>query len=98
MEAKPVAIEPADLLIDIKNPRIPLEVSGQREALRALAEDQKERLVVLADHIVTHHQLNPAELPIVMRSEEQPKRYTVLEGNRRLTALRVLEAPELFRG
>jgi len=97
MDEKPVPIKPSDLLIDLKNPRIDPEATGQREALRALAQDQQERLVVLAEHIVTYRQLNPAELPIVMRSEAQPKRYTVLEGNRRLAALRVLEAPDLFK-
>jgi len=97
MDGKPVSLKPTDLLIDLKNPRIEPAATGQREALRALAQDQQERLAVLAEHIVEHGQFNPAELPIVMRSEEQPKRYTVLEGNRRLTALRALETPDLFK-
>ena len=96
MEEKPIQLDAARLRVDHKNPRIPNEAAGQREALRALAEHQKERLVVLAEHIVTYRRLNPADLPIVMPSEEEPKFWTVLEGNRRLTALRALETPDLF--
>ncbi|MBZ5729075.1 MAG: hypothetical protein LAP87_29380 [Acidobacteriia bacterium] len=95
MDAKPVALSPSELLIDLENPRIPGEVSGQREALRALAEQQKQKLLTLAQHIVAYGSLNPAELPIVMQSSGS---YIVLEGNRRLTALRALETPDLFVG
>jgi len=95
MDAKPIPLSPAELLIDLQNPRIPKEVSGQREALRAVAEQQKQKLLTLAQHIVSHGSLNPAELPIVMQSNNG---YVVLEGNRRLTALRALETPEMFVG
>src|SRR5579872_2349497 len=91
MDDKPRELEVARLRVDHKNPRIPKEAAGQREALRALAEHLNDKLVVLADHIVTFHRLNPSELPIIMQSEEEPKFWTVLEGNRRLTALRALE-------
>lgn len=93
MDTKPVPLSPAELLIDLQNPRIPREVSGQREALRAVAEQQKQKLLTLAQHIVSHGSLNPAELPIVLQSNNG---YVVLEGNRRLTALRALETPEIF--
>jgi hypothetical protein len=95
VEDKPVPLSPSQLLIDLQNPRIPREVSGQRDALRALAEQQTQKLFVLAQHIVTYGSLNPAELPIVMRSNDG---FVVLEGNRRLTALRALEAPDTFDG
>jgi len=68
MDAKPIALSPSELLIDIENPRIPREVSGQREALRVLAEQQKQKLLTLAKHIVAYASLNPAELPIVIKS------------------------------
>jgi hypothetical protein len=95
MDEKPTPISPADLLIDLRNPRIPRDVSSQREALRALAEQQKLKLLALAAHIVAYGRLHPAELPLVMRSENG---FIVLEGNRRLTALRALETPEIFVG
>lgn len=95
MDEKPIALSPADLLIDLSNPRIPREVAGQRDALRALAEQQKQKLLALAEHIVTYGRLHPAELPLVIRSGSG---FIVLEGNRRLTALRALETPEIFVG
>lgn len=98
MEDKPVQLEIARLRVDHKNPRIPVEAAGQHEALRAIAANQKEHLIVLADHIVTFRRLNPADLPIVMPSEDDPNFWTVLEGNRRLTALRAMENPDLFAG
>ena len=55
------------------------------------------KLVALANHIVIHG-LNPADLPIVMPTGDDTRRYVVLEGNRRLVALRVLENPELLVG
>jgi hypothetical protein len=95
MEDKPVPLSPAELSIDLLNPRIPSKVSDQHEALRALAAQQKQKLLILAEHIVTHGRLNPVELPLVMRKGDG---YVVLEGNRRLTALRALETPEIFVG
>jgi hypothetical protein len=93
-----VSVRPSDLLIDVKNPRFPAEVRGQREAFRAMAEHQNEKLLALAEHIVLYRRLNPAELPIVIRSSTESGRYIVLEGNRRLAALKALESPEMFSG
>jgi hypothetical protein len=88
-----ISVRPADLLIDIENPRIPFQNSGQREALRAVARQQNGKLLALAEDIVSHG-LNPADLPIIAESAGDPGRYTVLEGNRRLAALRALENPD----
>lgn len=98
MEDRPIQLDAAALRVDLKNPRIPTEAAGQHEALRAVAADQRDRLVVLAEHIVNYRRLNPADLPIVMPSDEAADLWTVLEGNRRLTALRALETPDLFTG
>jgi len=88
-------IRPADLLIDEENPRISQPNAGQHNAIRALARLQGRKLVALAKDIVTYG-LNPSELSIVMPHEGNSKRFTVLEGNRRLAALRALESPELL--
>jgi len=93
-----ISVRPADLLIDRRNPRLPVEAKGQREAFRAMAEHQNEKLLALAEHIVLYHSLHPAELPIIIRSPDEPGRYIVLEGNRRLAALKALESPDLFSG
>jgi hypothetical protein len=96
--AETISVRPADLLIDLRNPRLPAEARGQREAFRAMAEHQNEKLLALAEHIVLYHSLHPAELPIIIRSPDDPGRFIVLEGNRRLTALKALESPDLFSG
>jgi hypothetical protein len=90
-DTQPLA--PADLLIDEENPRISQPNSGQHKALRALAEHLGSKLQALAVDIVENG-LDPSSLPIVMRVVGTPVRYVVLEGNRRLAALRALENPE----
>lgn len=90
----PENISPADLLIDEENPRILQPNVGQNKVIQALARLQGRKLLTLASDIVSYG-LNPSELPIVIPHEGDPKRYVVLEGNRRLAALRALENPEL---
>jgi hypothetical protein len=86
-----------DLLIDVENPRLPQPNVGQRDAQRAIAAHQDRKLVALATDIIEYG-LNPADLPIVMPLNDDLKRYVVLEGNRRLVALKALENPEWLVG
>jgi hypothetical protein len=86
-------VRPADLLIDEQNPRLSEPNAGQREAHRAMAHHQQRKLYRLAKHIVEHG-LDPSQLPIVSPSENDVNRYIVLEGNRRLAALKALENPD----
>lgn len=86
-----------DLLIDTENPRLPQPNVAQRDALRAFAAHQRGKLVALAKDIVTFG-MNPTELSIVMPFNDDLRRYVVLEGNRRLTALKALENPEWLVG
>lgn len=86
-----------DLLIDAENPRLPQPNVGQRQAMRSLAADEPPKLVALARDILAHG-MNIAEFPIVMPLEDDLKRYIVLEGNRRLLALKGLENPEWLVG
>ncbi len=88
-----IPIRPADLLIDEENPRLSEPNAGQHEAQRALAQHLGKKLTALAVDIVNYG-LNPSDLPIVMPHASNPSRYVVLEGNRRLAALRALENPE----
>lgn len=92
-----IAVKPANLFADSNNPRIPDEGLGQREALRAIAESQNDEILALAQDIVKQKSIDPSALPIVISATE-PDRYIVLEGNRRLTAIRALENPGLFDG
>ncbi len=86
-----------DLLIDTENPRLPQPNVGQREALRAFTSHEPGKLIALAKDIVGYG-LNPTELSIVMPFNDDLRRYVVLEGNRRLTALKALENPEWLVG
>lgn len=83
-----------DLLLDVKNPRHP-KVGNQRDAIKALLADGSEKIAALAEDIAEHG-LNPADLLIVMPYDQY--RYIVLEGNRRLTALKLLHRPDLAKG
>ena len=90
---KIIAIAVSDLVVDTRNPRLVEPDKSQRDALRDLAASQGNKLVALAKDVIGYG-LNPSELPIVIRTKDQ--RYAVLEGNRRLTALRALENPDLL--
>jgi hypothetical protein len=92
-----ISVKPANLLADSNNPRISDDNLGQREALRAIAKTQNGEILALAEDIVSYKSLDPSALPIVIRSDEA-KRFIVLEGNRRLTAIRALENPTSFEG
>ena len=91
------SIPPSNLLVDAANPRLSQPNEGQREAMRALAKLMPRKIVALARDIVENG-LNPADLPIVMAANDSEKRYVVLEGNRRLVALKALENPDSFVG
>jgi hypothetical protein len=60
-----------------------------------MAHDQQDKLLRLAEDIANHG-TSPADLPIVMPYDGDAGRYVVLEGNRRLTALKALENPEVL--
>lgn len=89
-----VDIAVADLQFDPTNPRLVTEGSSQQAIAVALAHNQGRRLINLADHIVSHG-LDPLTLSAVVPTGDRRKRYRVIEGNRRLLALRSLETPAL---
>lgn len=91
------SIAPSNLLVDAENPRLSQPNEGQREAMRALAELMPRKVLALAKDIVENG-LNPADLSIVMAAHDSENRYVVLEGNRRLVALKSLENPDSFVG
>ena len=90
-------IQVSSLLFDEENPRLLNPNQGQREVLRALASNQGAKLRVLADDILTNG-LDPSELMVVLGVENPEHRFVVLDGNRRLLALKVLENPDLIVG
>ena len=98
--ADPIPISVTALWLDEENPRLDTPNQGQRGTIKAMAAYQGSRLQVLAQDIVNHG-LDPSELFIVMEiqsREHGEQRYLVLDGNRRATALKVLESPEIVHG
>jgi len=88
-----MSVPVADLAFDEENPRLGTPNEGQRAALRAMATIQGPKLRALAEDILEWGP-DPSELPIVMKVEGNDSRYIVLDGNRRLTAIRSLENPD----
>ena len=70
-------------------------VSNQIEAIQTMIENQKNKLTNLAKDIIKHG-LNPADLVVVKPYENRSKQYIVLEGNRRIVALKLLNNPQLI--
>jgi hypothetical protein len=89
-------ISVANLLLDLNNYRHG-KAASQKEARDAIIAEQGKKLVNLAKDIVANG-LNPFDLPLVVDAEDGNKNYTVIEGNRRLTAVNLMLKPDLAEG
>ncbi|WP_435744934.1 ParB N-terminal domain-containing protein [Nocardioides sp. SYSU DS0663] len=87
----------ADLLLDETNARLGQESASQQQAAHALATLQGKRLVKLAATIVERG-LDPAQPFSVLPTADRRRRYRVIEGNRRLLAVKALETPTIVQG
>ncbi len=83
-----------NLLLDLENPRIS-RATSQREALQRIIEDQDVKLVILAESIVSDR-LSPMDRWLVLKAGDQKEKYVVLEGNRRLATIRILNNPAVL--
>lgn len=79
-----------DLLLNPSNPRFN-PVQHQKETILSMIEDQQNKLVTLAEHILENG-LNPTDIILVCPHQNQ---WLVLEGNRRVTALKLVNEPDL---
>ncbi|MBS1324172.1 MAG: hypothetical protein HPY97_08475 [Rikenellaceae bacterium] len=86
-------IKLTSLFVNTENYRFE-PLSSQKEAIDKMVEDQEDKLYSLVDDIVTNG-LSPVDLIIVTPSEDSNK-YIVLEGNRRITSLKLLNNPTLI--
>lgn len=84
-------IKLSDLLLNSENPRFN-PVKHQTESICSMLEDQKEKLIALAKHI-TEFGLNPTDITLVKPYKEK---WLVLEGNRRITSIKLLNDPDLI--
>lgn len=91
-----IRLIPLDLIkLDQENVRFGGDVAqNQREAIDLMMADPEDaqKILRLAEHIATYG-LDPTELQLIMPDSDGG--YTVLEGNRRLTALKLLQKPDL---
>jgi len=86
------AIKVTNLLLNVDNPRFDT-TTNQREAISTMISELGKKMLVLIRSIVEEG-LNPSELPIVTPSK---RNYKVLEGNRRIAALKLIQTPDMFK-
>lgn len=91
----PVAISALDL--DQENARFENQVvSNQRDAIQHLLsiDYMAEKVAKLAEHISLYGD-DPSELPLIIANPNKSKSYVVVEGNRRILAIKLLRNPAL---
>lgn len=81
----------ANLRLNLNNFRYPHQAS-ERDALASMAKEQGPKLVNLAESIAKEG-LNPTDLPMIAPMKDGL--YTVLEGNRRVAAMKLAGSPHL---
>jgi len=94
MATNPRAISLGDLLLDTHNPRVE-PATKHREQMQKLLDDQEERIANLAADIVENG-ISPIDIALVMPSKVENDKFVVLEGNRRLLALKILANPHML--
>jgi hypothetical protein len=92
MPAKSLKIDSLDL--DLENPRITL-ASDQRDAMQKILNEQKVRLINLAESIAAKG-FSPMDRCLILRSNIRAGKFIILEGNRRLLAAKLLKNPALI--
>ncbi|MBO1752156.1 hypothetical protein J4G33_10105 [Actinotalea sp. BY-33] len=83
-------VEVKDLDLDLRNSRFPRDAQSQDDALHLMMVTAGEQCLQLLRDIMESGQLNSADLPIVV---ERGGRFVTMEGNRRLTCLRIWHDP-----
>jgi hypothetical protein len=86
-------IRVTDILLDTGNYRTGKQ-DDQRDAIRALIEEQKYKLVHLAQDIIENG-LSPLETIMVTAVPDAKNLYVVVEGNRRVAAIKLVTQPDL---
>ena len=82
-----------NLLLDVTNPRFETEQQNQRDAINRMAVEQGDKILNLAEDIVQFG-TDPSSLPLVIPAQDGVKQ-VVVEGNRRIVALKLLHNPQL---
>jgi hypothetical protein len=85
-----------NLELDLSNYRTGQKIS-QVDAMHALIKEQGNKLAVLAEDILVYG-LSPIETLAAMPKDGTADRFIVIEGNRRVTAMKLVANPELAEG
>ena len=96
METEKLELPIEDLLLDKENPRIG-QVNTQTEALSAII-DLDTRFFRTMMTSIREHGLDPGDSFYVILDEEDDASYVVVDGNRRLAALKVLSNTPVLQG
>ncbi|MFQ2509970.1 hypothetical protein ACK31R_19230 [Aeromonas caviae] len=83
-----------ELNLDLDNPRFTEPAVGQRDAINKMLEIQGPRLIQIAKDIAENG-IDPSENLIIFTSDDDEGHYIVAEGNRRLSALKLIQNPLL---
>lgn len=84
----------ANLTVSNDNPRFDI-TANQKDAIKKMLLEQGEKVYRLAKDILEFG-MNPTDIPIVTPNKEVANTYKVMEGNRRIIALKLLETPDLI--
>lgn len=85
----------ANLFLDVENPRFESPQDNEAATIAEMVREQGSKLVKLAEHICENG-LSSGENLFVEPIEGETDLYTVLEGNRRVAALKLLGSPKLI--
>jgi len=88
------ALSLSDLLVNPENYRFD-GLASQKQAIEVMIENQRDKLYNLALHIVENG-LNPNDKPQVAPISAEKGKYIVLEGNRRIVSIKLLNHPDLI--
>ena len=94
MSAQKKSIKIENLLLNLENPRFD-HVKDQKEALDVMLMSMTEKIKKLAQDIVENG-IDPGKLLRVSSAKQQNK-YIVLDGNRRLTAIKLIKEPSMIK-
>lgn len=90
----PIENVPLELIdLDLRNSRFPRDAQSQMDALELMLTTAGDDCLDLLRDLTRTGQMNSSDLPIVVARDE---RYVMMEGNRRLTCLRLWTDPNLL--
>ncbi|MCT1563110.1 hypothetical protein [Corynebacterium glucuronolyticum] len=91
---KPIQVPLSKLDLDLGNARFRSDAGGQAEAMALMLNSSGEKCMELLKDLCQRGNLSSSDIPIVVK---EGNRYRVLEGNRRLTCLKLWKNPALLR-